>query len=181
MKTILALLLTGAAIGLSLPAMAATDEAKATYSAAKDKAAADYKVARTQCDGIKGNPKDICIAEAKAARVQVEAQASAQFKGTIGARSDARKDIADANYNVDKAKCASQNGNAKDVCLEKAKATMVAAKADATADKKVVDARADARDDKQTADYKVALEKCDALAGAGKDTCIASAKAHYGK
>jgi hypothetical protein len=181
MKNTFLLILAGAAIGLSLPAMAATAGAKATYTAANDQAAADYKMASAQCDGITGNPKDICIAQAKAARIQVEATATAQYKGTVSARTSARKDIADANYNVDKAKCASQNGNAQDVCLKQAKATMVAAKADATADKKVVDARADANDDKLAADYKVALEKCDALAGAGKDACVASAKSQYGK
>jgi len=181
MKNTFALILTGAAIGFSLPAMAASAEAKATYTATNDKAAADYKAASAQCDGITGNPKDICVAQAKAARIQVEAQATAQYKGTVSARVNARKDIADANYNVDQAKCASQNGNAKDVCVKEAKATMIAAKADATADKKVVDARADARDDKQAADYKVAIEKCDALAGTGKDACITSAKAQYGK
>ena len=181
MKNTFLLILTGAAIGLSLPAMAATAEAKANYAAANDKAAADYKMASAQCDGITGNPKDICIAQAKAARIQAESMATAQYKGTVSARTSARKDIADANYNVDKAKCASQNGNAQDVCLKQAKATMVAAKADATADKKVVDARADANDDKLAADYKVALEKCDALAGPGKDACFASAKSQYGK
>jgi hypothetical protein len=58
---------------------------------------------------------------------------------------------------------------------------MIAAKSDATADKKIMDARTDARDDKQTANYKVAVEKCDALAGSGKDACVASAKTKYGQ
>jgi hypothetical protein len=181
MKNTLTLIAAAAAVGFSLLATAATPEAKAIYSATNDKAAADYKVAISRCDGITGNPKDICIAQAKAARIQVEAGATAQLKGTVSARSNARKDIADANYDVDKAKCESQNGNAKDVCMKEAKATMIAYKADATADKKVVEARADARDDKLTADYKVALEKCDALVGPGKDACVASAKTQYGK
>jgi hypothetical protein len=130
---------------------------------------------------MNGNPKDICVAQAKAARVQVEAIATAQYKGTVSARSSARKDIAEANYGVDKAKCAGQDGNSKDVCMKEAKATLIAAKADATADKKIMDARIDARDDKQIANYKVALEKCDALAGPAKDACVASAKAKYGQ
>lgn len=180
-KITLAIMLVGASLGFAIPTLAATPDAKAAYSNAKDKAASDYKAAAAQCDAITGNPKDICIAQAKAARVQVESEAKAQYEGTVAARVSARKDIADANYNVAKAKCASQNGNAKDVCNKEAKAAMVAAKADATADKKVVDARADARDDKMTADYKVALEKCDALAGPGKDACVAAAKSQYGK
>ena len=51
----------------------------------------------------------------------------------------------------------------------------------AKADKKVIEARNDARNDKIDAEYKVAKEKCDALAGAGKDSCISDAKAKFGK
>jgi hypothetical protein len=57
----------------------------------------------------------------------------------------------------------------------------VAARADAKADRKAIEARTDARDDKRTAEYKVALEKCDAFAGAAKDNCVTAAKSQYGK
>jgi hypothetical protein len=181
MKNVFALMLAGATIVSVSPAMAASAEAKAAYTATGDKAAADYKVARAKCDGITGNPKDICIAQAKAARIHVEAGAEAQYKDTPGARESARKAIADADYDVEKAKCASQTGNAKDVCNKEAKANMIAAVADATANKKIVDARNDANDDKRSADYNVALEKCDALAGPAKDGCVASAKTQFGK
>ena len=181
MKFAITLLLIGGSIALSSPAFAAKTEAQTTYEAAKDSAAADYKIANARCDGLAGNPKDICVAEAKAARTQVEANAKAQYKGTVSERASARKDIANANYGVDKAKSENQGGNQKDVCLKQAKATMTAAKADATADKKVIDARTDAHDDKQTANYKVALEKCDALSGASKNTCIDAAKTKYGQ
>jgi hypothetical protein len=72
-------------------------------------------------------------------------------------------------------------GNARDVCIEQAKATLVAAQADATADRKMIEARSNARDDKLTAQYRVALEKCDAFAGAVKDQCVNAAKTAYGK
>ena len=35
--------------------------------------------------------------------------------------------------------------------------------------------------DKRDAEYKVAIEKCDALAGTTKDACVSSAKVQYGK
>jgi hypothetical protein len=41
--------------------------------------------------------------------------------------------------------------------------------------------RKDAAADKRDADYAVAKEKCDALAGAAKDACVGSAKANFGK
>jgi hypothetical protein len=175
MKLILSMLLAASAT-----AMAATPEAKALYQNAKAQAAADYKVARARCDGIAGNPKDVCVAEAKAARVRAEADATAQYKNTLRAYTKARKDIADADYALDKTRCEAYTGNEKDVCLQRAKATHVAALADAKADKKVIEARTAAREDKRIAEYKVAAEKCDALAGTAKDQCVSAAKTQFG-
>lgn len=156
-------------------------EAKAVYAQSKDQAAAAYKAARARCDVITGNPKDVCVAEAKAARVRAEEEASALYHNTLKAYTDSRLKIASANYDVDKTRCDALTGNSKDVCVSQAKATLVAAQADAKADKKAIEARTDARDDKITAEYKVALEKCDAFAGAVKDQCVSAAKTQYGK
>ena len=172
--------LLGAAICAQAGA-AATPEAKAAYQQARDSAAATYKSARAQCDAIAGNPKAVCIAEAKAARVRAEAEATAFYKNTLKAYTQSRLRIADANYDLDKARCGALAGNDKDVCVQQARATLVAAQADAKADKKAIEARSDARDDKRTAEYKVALEKCDAFAGAAKDACVSTAKSQYGK
>jgi hypothetical protein len=53
--------------------------------------------------------------------------------------------------------------------------------ADAKLGKQIGEARKDAATDKRDADYKVAIEKCDALAGDAKSSCVASAKMSYGK
>jgi len=67
----------------------------------------------------------------------------------------------------------------------KAKADAKVARADSKASKdaheKRADARKDAREDTRDAEYKVAVEKCDALSGAAKDHCVKDAKAHYGR
>lgn len=160
---------------------ATSDDKSATYTAAQKAAGTEYKLARDRCDSLTGNPKDICIAEAKAARVHTEANAKAEYKDTVTARTSARKDIADADYDVEKSKCGSMAGNEKDICIKQAKSNKVAAVANAKADKKVVDAREDANDDKRTAEYKVAMEKCDALTGQGKDNCVSVAKSKFGK
>lgn len=170
-----------AIIGFAGQVVAATPEAKASYKASNDSAAADYKMARAKCDSLTDNPKEVCIAEAKAARVLLEVNAKAQYRDTLSARTAATKSIADANYEVEKAKCGSQTGNAKDVCIQGAKANKVAAVSNAKADKKVIEARTDARDEKNTAEYKVALEKCDASAGAAKDACVSATKKQFGK
>jgi hypothetical protein len=182
MKTTLISAMLGLAMLAGGAASAApTPEAKAAYNQSKDRAEADFKAAKARCDAITGNPKDVCVAEAKAARVRTEQEAEALYKNTLKAYTDSRMKIADANYDLDKAKCAALTGNDKDVCIKQAKATLIAAQADAKADKKAIEARADARDDKRTAEYKVALEKCDAFAGAAKDSCVSSAKSQFGK
>ncbi|HEX5126906.1 MAG TPA: hypothetical protein VFW00_09205, partial [Rhodocyclaceae bacterium] len=77
--------------------------------------------------------------------------------------------------------CDDMTGNNKDVCIKQAKANEASAKADAKMDKKVSAAQRDASEDKRDADYKVAIEKCDALASDAKKDCVASAKSTYGK
>lgn len=169
------------ALALAGPAVAApkTDEAKAAYVQAKQVAVANYKAARAQCNVLADNPKDLCVAEAKLNRIRTEQEAEAYYRNTLKAFTQARLRIADAVYARDKTKCASVTGNEKDVCMSQAKATRIATQADASADRKAIEARNDAREDKRKAEYKVALEKCDAFAGAVKDNCVAAAKAQF--
>jgi hypothetical protein len=161
-------------------ANAATPEAKALFDKASSAAAAQYKAARERCNALAGNPHEVCVAEAKAAQVRAEADATAQYRNTLRAYTKARIDIANADFALDRTRCAAQKGNERDVCVERAKASRTAALADARADKKVIEARSDAREDKRIAEYKVAAEKCDALAGAAKDQCVAAAKSQFG-
>ena len=43
------------------------------------------------------------------------------------------------------------------------------------------EAHSDAKAEKSSAEYDVAVEKCDVLAGQVKDECVASAKSRFGK
>ena len=182
MRTQHLILLLGAALLWAVGHVrAATPEAKLAYQQARDAAAANYKNARAQCDAITGNPKDVCVAEAKAVRVQAEEEARARYEDTLKAYTRARMRIASANYERDKTRCAGLTGNDRDVCKEQAKARLIAAQADAKADQKTIEARNEARDDKVTAAYRVAMEKCEAFAGAAKDQCVSAAKAQFGK
>ena len=171
-------LLEGIVLGLAVPTLAiAVTMTSADYSAAKSKASADYKAAKAHCDTMKGNDKDVCVAEAKAAEKKAKAEAEAQYKNTDKARRDARIDAAEADYNVAKAKCDALKGSEKRACVKDAKAVETKAKADAKADQKVADARQDANEDKADANRKAALERCDTLTGAAKDQCVANANA----
>jgi hypothetical protein len=88
---------------------------------------------------------------------------------------------AESAYALAKERCVDQSGNAKDVCVKEAKAVRVKALADAKLGKEIREAKKDAASDKLDADYKVAIEKCDALAGDAKKSCVAAAKAKFGK
>jgi hypothetical protein len=180
MQTRLTVLMLGTALMLAGQASAAP-EGKAAYVQARDTAAATYKAARAKCDQVTGNPHDLCVAEAKAERVRADEESNAAYKNTLKAYTQARMRIASANYDRDRVRCAGVTGNDRDVCLQQAKSTLIAAQADAKADRKTMEARIEAREDKLTAAYKVALEKCDAYAGAPKDQCVSAAKTAYGK
>ena len=97
-----------------------TDRARA--SAAKDIAEADYKVAKEKCDDLSGNPKDVCVKEAKAALEKAKADAKMK-KDVSSARKDAVEDKRDADYKVAAEKCDALSGDAKSACMAQAKAT----------------------------------------------------------
>ena len=171
-----------AALCLSTLALAAGAQAagdKTVYDQAKDSAKATYATAKTACDALSANAKDICVAEAKAVRVKTKVDAEAVYKGTPKSREHAIHETAEANYKVAKERCDDMKGNDKDVCVKEAKATMIKAKVDAKATQKGTEARIDANKDKREADYKVAAEKCDAMSGDAKSSCVAAAKAKY--
>ena len=151
-----------------------------------------YKMDKDACSSRSGNAKDICLAEAGGKEKVAKADAEAGYKNTPKAREDARVTRTEATYNVAKEKCDELSGNTKDVCVKEADAVLVKAKADAkvervTADShqdaatKQADARREANAEKRNAEYKVAIEKCDAFAGPTKNACISNAKVQYGK
>lgn len=179
-KTLTIILLSTASFCLMSSAFAA-EGSKEVYENAKNQANATYKADRAKCDSMSGHDKDVCKEEAKAARTRAKAEAEATYKNTNKARTDAAIDIADADYDVAKEKCKSKSGNDKDVCMKEAKAAHVTAVNEAKANKKSAKAQNDAIHKEQDAEYKVAIEKCDALAGNSKDACVANAKAKFGK
>jgi hypothetical protein len=162
-------------------AHAASTMTKEEYSAQKSRVEASYKSERKSCDAASGNAKDICVEEAKGH--QKVALAELDYQRDPGARQKEKlaEAKADAGYNVAKEKCDDLSGNPKDVCMKEAKATRAKILADAKANREVGAARADAADEKRDAEYKVATEKCDALAGTAKAWWVADAKARYGK
>jgi hypothetical protein len=162
-------------------ASATTVQTRAEYSAAVDRASADYKDARAKCEPLAGHDKDMCVVQAQAVEKRAKASAQANYKGTAKARMDSQIANADADFMIAKVACEPKAAQEKAVCVKEAQATQVRLVADAKAHKTSVDARADARDDTRDAQYKVALAKCDAMSGTQKDTCVTSANSTFGK
>ena len=181
-----------AAAQIHAPNAPSTPMSKDTYTMAKTNADAQYKIDMEACSSLSGNAKDICAAEAKGKENVAKADAEAAYENTPKAREAARVARAQANYNIAAEKCDDLAGNRKDVCVKEAKAELVKGTANAKVDRvaadtnkdaatKQAEARTEANADKREAEYKVAIEKCDALAGPAKDTCLSNAKAQYGK
>lgn len=191
-RTLLALL---ACAGIACAGAAFATDApitKAQFDAGKTRIERTYRSEMESCKTMSGNTKDICEVSAKGNREVALAENEAALKNTARTRYDARVARAEASYKVAKEKCDDLAGNAKDVCVKEAQAAETKAKADAKVDRvatdstqdatrKVADAREAAREDKLEADYKVAVEKCDALAGDAKSRCVADAKARFGR
>ncbi|MGE5667329.1 MAG: hypothetical protein ACM338_03930 [Betaproteobacteria bacterium] len=196
-KLMIALFVT-AGLGIAGTAVAqmnaprTTPISKATYTQTVQDADAQFKIAKDACASLSGNAKDICVAEAKGKNSVAKADAESAYKHTAKARENARVVRAQANYDVGIEKCDDLAGNPKDVCVKQAKAELVKGKADAKVDRvasdtnkeaaaKQAEARKDASADKREAELKVAIEKCDALAGPTKDACVSNAKAQFGQ
>ncbi len=88
------------------------------------------------------------------------------------------KDNIAAQYKSSSATCGSLSGNAKDICKVEASGNEKIAKAELEAEyKPSVDARYKARVARADANYAVAKEKCDDMAGNVKDVCLKEANA----
>ncbi len=169
-------------IGLwSLPMAHAAMMNKADYNAGKSRINAAYKMDKAACGAMSGNAKDICMEEAKAKEKVARAELEYEYSGKASDRRKLMEVKAKTTYAVAKERCDDMEGNAKDVCVKEAKAVETKALADAKMSKEVDEAKKDAAKEKADADYKVELERCDAMMGDAKTNCIAAAKARFGR
>ena len=166
---------------LALPVAHAATMAKADYKTDKSRISADYKAGKAACASLASNAKDVCIEEAKAKEKVALAELEYAYTGKPKDQTKVLMAKAESNYAVAKEKCDDKAGNDKDVCVKEAKAIEVKALTDAKMGKQISEVKKDGAEDKRDANYKVAAEKCDALAGDAKASCMAAAKAKFGK
>jgi hypothetical protein len=154
---------------------------KADYAAGKSRISAAYKSDKAACGSLTGNAKDICKEEAKAKEKVARAELEYSYTGKAADRNKVLVVKAKSDYAVAKERCDDMTGNNKNVCVQEAKAVEKKALADAKLGQEIGDAKKDAAAEKLDADYKVAIEKCNALAGDAKTSCVAAAKLKFGK
>lgn len=105
---------------------------QATYNVRVAIAKADHDIALERCDDSAGNVKDVCVKEAKAAEVAAKSRAKSRMttananavanEKSADARKEASSAMRDADYAVAKEKCLSFAGDARNSCLNDAKA-----------------------------------------------------------
>lgn len=142
---------------------------------------AQYKSDKEKCGTMTANAKDVCVEEAKGKMKITRAESEFAYSGKAKDQVNVTVTKAKVAYAVAKEKCDDQTGNSKDVCVKEAKATQASAMADVKMNKKVNAAKAESAEEKHEAAYKVAAEKCDALTGDAKSSCMTSAKAEHSK
>lgn len=176
--------LVGSAIGAEM--------SKDMHRAEMDAIASKYTADKAACASMAGNVKDICVEEAKGrekvSRAELEAKFNPNEKSTYNV-SIAR---AEAAHEVAKEKCDDFSGNNRDICVLEAKGSYISASenarvqlesaaAKAVASERMSDVRRDAASEKGDADYAIAKEKCDALAGDAKADCLKVAETKHVK
>ena len=166
---------------LALPLAQAATMAQADYKTGKTRISTQYKTDKAACDALKANAKDICVEEAKGKEKVALAELEYGYTGKPADQNKVMKVKAKAAYAIAKEKCDDLAGNAKDVCVKEAKAVETKALVDAKMGKEMAETRKDGAAEKRDADYKVAAEKCDALAGDAKTSCMSAAKSKFGK
>ena len=175
MKTLIATLLA-TAVSVSYAQAPDAKPDQAAYRNLTHKAAADYKAAEKNCKSMSGNAKTVCIEEAKVARARTEQEAVAQYNNTSKANIDARTKLANAEFGLAKARCASSAGTEKDSCINNAKSVHTAALADAKLNVASTATASTAAPvtSTETADATkaAAAEKCAQIAGQPSTGCL---------
>lgn len=154
---------------------------KADYKARKSQINETYHSDRSACNSRSGNAKDVCVKEAKAKESVALAELEYAYTAKPRDRTKLLEVKAKSTYTVAKERCDDLSGNAKDLCNREAKTAEQKALADAKMGKEIGEAKSDAAADKSDADYKVAIEKCESLAGDAKSNCISAARVKFGK
>jgi len=134
--SLIRIMLVAAAFSLTGSVFAADAMSKDQVKTEKDRISSEAKAAKDKCKDMKGNAKDICMAEAKGNEKLAKAELELKQKDTPKNRQDVAVAKADLEYEVAKEKCDDMKGKEKNACQKDAKAARDQAKKQAKADNK---------------------------------------------
>jgi len=155
------------------------DQVDQDYAQQKEQIGNRFEQANAGCKSLAGNARDVCVAKARADREIGLAELEAGYRNTEEARTQASRTRAKSTYEVDKEMCDELGGNNRAVCNADAKARRDKALADVDAGRKTVAATDEADRVRRESDYKVAKQKCEALAGDARSACVDAAKKRF--
>ncbi|MDY0962388.1 MULTISPECIES: BON domain-containing protein [Massilia] len=178
MKTLIATLIATAVSAVAIAPASAAPVDKDAHRAAMDKAAADYRTAKTKCDAMKGNAEEVCEDEAKLAQARAELDAYTKYDTTGGNLRDARAKVVRAEHELADTQCDATAAGDKDRC--KATAGSIRDAALARLDDRNIDravghsssgelvSSIDSKDPATAA----AVQKCEQMNGDARTACV---------
>lgn len=180
MKTLVATLIATAISAIAVAPASAAPVDKDAHRAAMDKAAADYRTAKTKCDAKKGNAEEVCEDEAKLAQARAELDAYTKYDTTGGNLRDARAKVIRAEHELADTQCDASGADGKDRCKATAGSIRDAALArlddrDSDGDTAVGSSgTAGLVTSTSTTDPKkaAAVQKCEQMSGDSRTACV---------
>lgn len=143
---VIKLTVVAAALGLAYAGpLLAADAAKDEMKAERQRIETEAKSAREKCKDMKGNEKDLCMAEAKGQEKVAKAELALKQKDTPKNRYEVAAAKADMEYHVAKEKCDDMKGKEKDACQKEAKNARDTARKQAKAERDAADGKKEAR------------------------------------
>ncbi|MFM9437775.1 hyperosmotically inducible periplasmic protein [Janthinobacterium sp. CG_23.3] len=175
------LALTGVASALFCAGSAsAADDKGASYKSLSDRATSEYKSAYARCNEETGNARNVCRQEAKVARAKSDTDAVAQYRNTPRDLGKARAALANAEYDLAKAKCAERGAADRGACASEAKSARMAALTDAKSGTRsagtsgAMGSSGAGQDERNasTGTTPGAMENCETMSAGDKTACL---------
>lgn len=178
MKALIATLIATAVSAVAIAPASAAPVDKDAHRAAMDKAAADYRTAKTKCDAMKGNAEEVCEDEAKLVQARAELDAYTRYDTTGGNLRDARAKVIRAEHELADTQCDATAAGDRDRC--KATAGSIRDAALARLDDRNIDravghsssgelvSSIDSKDPATAA----AVQKCEQMTGDARTACV---------
>lgn len=142
----------------------------ARYRGAVARADENFMLDRRKCERFAGDAKDLCITEAKAVNTKMIASAKAEHLATAKARIESEREMIAADYSLAREKCNSFAGEFRRKCIM-----------DAKDEHKKAEQEIDQKEKEFDQEWRAAVARCSELGGTYRSTCMAEARAKYGR